>query len=56
MAPTSAQKVHKTVYEGVSILALGATIFKNGEYNFSLKWWTSIRRQDVFKVSRVAVS
>jgi hypothetical protein len=28
---------------------MGATIFKNGEYNFSLKWWISIRRQDVLK-------
>jgi hypothetical protein len=28
---------------------MGVTIFKSGEYNFSLKWWISIRRQDVLK-------
>jgi hypothetical protein len=37
MAPTSAKWINETIYEGVSIIALGATIFKNGEYNFSLK-------------------
>jgi hypothetical protein len=42
MAPTSAKQVHKIVYKGVSIIAMGATIFKNGEYNFSPKWWISI--------------
>jgi hypothetical protein len=37
MAPTSAKFINKTINEGVSIIALGATTFKNGECNFYLE-------------------
>jgi hypothetical protein len=31
MAPTSARFIDKIIYEGLSIVALGATTFKNGK-------------------------
>jgi hypothetical protein len=52
MAPTSAKLINKTIYEGVSIIALGATTLKNGEYNFSLKKWIHSRQQVIIKPFR----
>jgi hypothetical protein len=33
MELTSAKYIDKTIYEGLSIIALGTTTFKNGECN-----------------------
>jgi hypothetical protein len=42
----------KIICEGFSIIALGATTFKDIEWNSLLEWGTRVRRQDVLKVSR----
>jgi hypothetical protein len=55
MMPTSAKFIDKIILEGFSIIALGATTFKNIKCNSLLKWWTRTRRQYVIKVSRVEV-
>jgi hypothetical protein len=55
MAPTSTKFIDKIICEGLLIIALGATIIKDIESNSLLEWWTRIRWQGVFKVSRIEV-